>query len=674
MDFEPKVTIVLPTFNGSKFLAKSLESCLSQSYSNLEIIVVDDASTDGTPDIIKKFNDSRIIYIRHEKNKGLPAALNTGFAKSTGDYLTWTSDDNYYKDNAIETMLTHLLRNPRTGLVYANYCVVDEHDELVNKHYAAPIRMLYETSSVGACFLYRRNVYATIGGYNEKARYFEDHEYWFRVREKFSIDRLNVFLYCYRTHATTLTHYLRNDPVIVGVEKRKFRMKYRFVSKAEKYHLLATQFIRSGEDKKAGPYIIKALLNNPFNANRWRFFVHIYLSLPYTIFRQLKFLIYAVLGIEFKDAPKFRAIQKVRLLYFIHDLAPFGAQRIVLYTVKNLDKALFSVTVCSLWHEETMKAEFERAGAKVVLLRAKRFFDIFGWFRFLKLLNKLKPDIIHTTVPELGVIARLMKFLFPGIKVIHSFQNPLSSEIPFWRFMNRKTIGLCDAVTFASMGIVDEALAAAPKIRGKYAIIQNSVTLSEHAGKKTDIRAEFNISADAIILLCNGRITRQKGQEVLLNTAAILLKKGLKVKLMLVGDGDMSDILIQNAANLRIEDLVIFTGRRGNIPEILNAANIYVAPSRWESFNIALGEAMLAGLPCVATDIPGHKDLAENGKTALLVKMDEPTEIAAAVEWILKHPAESTVMAAAAKERVMKEFTPEIMGEKYRKLYLGLLK
>src|SRR5262245_61923913 len=96
---EPSVSIVLPTYNGSRFLAESIQSCLDQTYPDFELIIVDDCSTDVTPAIIAEFSarDSRVHTVRHEKNKKLPGALNTGMALSRGRFLTWTSDDNLYR-------------------------------------------------------------------------------------------------------------------------------------------------------------------------------------------------------------------------------------------------------------------------------------------------------------------------------------------------------------------------------------------------------------------------------------------------------------------------------------------------------------------------------------------------------------------------------------------------
>ena len=104
----PKVSIVLPTYNGAKYIRQCINSCLNQTYNNIELIIVDDGSKDETPDIIKSYKDERIKYIMHARNLGLPYALNTGFRNAVGEYLTWTSDDNYYTKKAIETMLSFI--------------------------------------------------------------------------------------------------------------------------------------------------------------------------------------------------------------------------------------------------------------------------------------------------------------------------------------------------------------------------------------------------------------------------------------------------------------------------------------------------------------------------------------------------------------------------------------
>ncbi len=204
------VSIILPTYNGEKYIKKSIESCLNQTFQNFELIIVDDCSTDDTPKIIQKFakQDSRIKIITNAKNRKLPESLNIGFQSSSGKYLTWTSDDNIYKEDAIEVMISELeFRN--CNFVYTDMDIIDENDLVIK--YSRSMQNLGNPSelpiynTVGACFLYTREVYDTIGDYDAKKELVEDWDYWFKIYLIFKIVHIPKSLYMYREHSENLT-------------------------------------------------------------------------------------------------------------------------------------------------------------------------------------------------------------------------------------------------------------------------------------------------------------------------------------------------------------------------------------------------------------------------------------------------------------------------------------
>lgn len=205
-DLDATVSIVLPTHNGSRYIRRSIQSCLDQSYANLEVIVVDDGSAEDMRSIVREFADHRIRYIRHEKNQGLPAALNTGFAATTGSYLTWTSDDNYYAPHAIERLARFLRRYPHIDFVYSSQFIVDEsQQESTRVRRALPPSDLKRQNNIGGSFMYRRQVYTAIGQYDSGAVLVEDYDYWIRVSRRFRMQRILEPLYYYRYHAASLT-------------------------------------------------------------------------------------------------------------------------------------------------------------------------------------------------------------------------------------------------------------------------------------------------------------------------------------------------------------------------------------------------------------------------------------------------------------------------------------
>jgi len=217
-----KVSIVLPVYNGAHYLHESIESCLNQTHRNLELLLVDDCSTDQTPEIIKEYaeSDDRIISIRNESNLHLPGSLNVGFRYSTGHLLTWTSDDNWYAPGAIEALARQISSTPDVGLVYSAFRHIDERGRVDPRIvYLPPPSLLPFVNSVGPSFLYRREVYETIGDYNEKAEYREDYEYWLRVSKQFRLKRIHIPLYYYRRNPESMTAKMKAHPEIVRPSK-----------------------------------------------------------------------------------------------------------------------------------------------------------------------------------------------------------------------------------------------------------------------------------------------------------------------------------------------------------------------------------------------------------------------------------------------------------------------
>jgi glycosyltransferase involved in cell wall biosynthesis len=218
------VSIVLPVYNGLRYLAKSIESCLKQTYHNLELIIVNDCSTDDSLAVAEAYatQDRRVSIINNETNQQLPRSLNIGFATAKGEYLTWTSDDNIYKPNAIEVMANRLVTNQDVGFVYTDCDIIDENGEFlrVNRgqnNYGYPDEMMIQ-NCVQACFMYRRAVYEAIGDYNPNKEMIEDWDYWVRIWLKFKVLHIPQSLYKCRMHPDSLTSTRHIEQMTKAVE------------------------------------------------------------------------------------------------------------------------------------------------------------------------------------------------------------------------------------------------------------------------------------------------------------------------------------------------------------------------------------------------------------------------------------------------------------------------
>lgn len=204
----PKVSIVLPSYNGARFLNKSVESIINQSFTDWELVIVDDCSTDNTLKIAKSFakRDPRISVIHNEPNKKLPASLNVGFDAARGEYLTWTSDDNIAKKNWLSTLVDYMDKNPDVDMVAATMDYIDEDGKFLFKTLPqkSPIALGYKCN-VGAAFMYRRKIADVVGKYDEDAFCAEDYDYWCRVALAGRLDYIPDNIYEYRTNSQSLT-------------------------------------------------------------------------------------------------------------------------------------------------------------------------------------------------------------------------------------------------------------------------------------------------------------------------------------------------------------------------------------------------------------------------------------------------------------------------------------
>ena len=224
MSVPPRVSIVLPVFDGERFLPEALASCRSQTFEDWELILVDDASTDRTVEIAQRAarDDGRIRVLRHARNRRLPAALNTGFDAARGELLTWTSDDNRFLPRALEEMIGFLDAQPEVGLVYTDYRLIDPEGRTVGHRRVGPPARLAVGCAVGACFLYRRRVAEAVGPWSEGFFLAEDYEYWLRAAKVTELAPLHRELYEYRVHPECLGAR-RSREVFAATHRAKLR-------------------------------------------------------------------------------------------------------------------------------------------------------------------------------------------------------------------------------------------------------------------------------------------------------------------------------------------------------------------------------------------------------------------------------------------------------------------
>lgn len=198
----PLVSIVTPSYNQGKFIEETILSVKKQTYQQIEHIVIDGGSTDGTVDILKKYSDS-IIWIS-EPDKGQSDAINKGWRMSKGEILAYLNSDDTYTPSAVETAVHHLLANPDVAMVYGDGDFIDEFGE-ITQHYKARDwdlkRMLCSYTHVPQpTVFFRRDMLDSVGYLDENLHLAMDLDYWIRICSKFRSRRIAQTLAYMRLH------------------------------------------------------------------------------------------------------------------------------------------------------------------------------------------------------------------------------------------------------------------------------------------------------------------------------------------------------------------------------------------------------------------------------------------------------------------------------------------
>lgn len=239
----PLVSIVLPVYNGEKYLALAIESILAQTYKSWELIIVNDCSTDGSAEIMEAYaaKDERISVVHNQENLKLPKSLNAGFSQAKGVYYTWTSDDNLLKPEMLATLVDAMEQEDSLGLVYSDYTGIDENGKETGLYKMGEPEGLFSGNPVGASFLYRASIAKKIGTYDASLFLAEDYDYWMRIFIEAPVKKIPADLYYYRRHGGSLTEtrkasvrrqtFLAVNKNYEGLLKRAQREEERFLLK-----------------------------------------------------------------------------------------------------------------------------------------------------------------------------------------------------------------------------------------------------------------------------------------------------------------------------------------------------------------------------------------------------------------------------------------------------------
>jgi glycosyltransferase involved in cell wall biosynthesis len=209
-----KISVIIPAFNRGRYIRQTVDSVLNQSYPNLELIVVDDGSSDGTRAILEQFGN-RIRLLEHDgrQNRGQSASINLGLRHADGEYVAILDSDDYWEPDKLEVQAGYLKQHPDVGLVYCNGTAVNENGEFLYDIYRPghtesnrPENILLDCYFlVPNNSLIRMDVLRQAGEFDEKLRAAQDHDMAIRIAEITRIAYLDKCVFHYRRHEQSIS-------------------------------------------------------------------------------------------------------------------------------------------------------------------------------------------------------------------------------------------------------------------------------------------------------------------------------------------------------------------------------------------------------------------------------------------------------------------------------------
>lgn len=292
INVQPKISIIMPTYNRSDYICEAIDSALSQTYDNIELIVIDDGSTDDTRNKLEKYNSDERFKCIHQENQGQSIARNKGLSIAEGEFIAFLDSDNIWLPGKLEKQVGIINENPSFDIFYGDCIVINEKGIETSRanmsRYSGNItKYLIKDNYVSMnTTLTRKKCFDEIGGLSGKVRVGDDYELWLRLSTKFRFKYIPEYFVKYRvmddqistdkyrrfdSNESVLQAFFKKYPESVTVAEKKRARSYFYIRKA-RYEISEHFFMRSISN------IFNALKHDAWWLGPWRAMVLLLLT------------------------------------------------------------------------------------------------------------------------------------------------------------------------------------------------------------------------------------------------------------------------------------------------------------------------------------------------------------------------------------------------------------
>jgi glycosyltransferase involved in cell wall biosynthesis len=328
-----------------------------------------------------------------------------------------------------------------------------------------------------------------------------------------------------------------------------------------------------------------------------------------------------------------------------------GVSRLFSWWFPRFDTSRFEVSLVGLKAQEAASRLLEDQGISVTHLGRGRF-DPRTLTDLVRLVRERETRVLHVHGYAAADFGRLAARATGAALVLHEhFADP---KMPSYQALaDRLLAGLTDRAIAVSGSTRDFLVRDRRVPPARVRVIWNGAPLAEFAPVSPEqaarTRAALGLPSDALVVGTIGRLNEQKGHRYLLDAAPAVFRRHPQARLLIVGDGDLSEALRQQAEALGIQGRVVFAGHRSDVRELLGAIDVVCLPSLYEGTPLALFEAMAAARPIVASAVDGCAEILADGVTGLLVPPRDPAALAEALIRVLAASDFRSRLGAAAR-------------------------
>jgi sugar transferase (PEP-CTERM/EpsH1 system associated) len=378
------------------------------------------------------------------------------------------------------------------------------------------------------------------------------------------------------------------------------------------------------------------------------------------------------------SAQSVRGLGSLRVLHVINRLDMGGTEYGILKVIAGLGNRDFEHQLCAIRGFQTDLANLPELSGKVVVAGGKESGFQFLLFRLARIMRAFKPHIVHSR--NWGAIEAIPAARLAGVPVAihsdHGYELEILAGLPLrQRLLRRAVYSMSDAVFSVTGDLRNYHERQAGVSPGRIRVIRNGVDTARFAPRpeaRFETRRKFNIPAESFVIGTVGRVVPIKDHITLLKAARILAGRGMDVRVLLAGSGPGLPALREFAASdPDLAGRVTLPGACDNVPEVLNALDVFVLPSISEGMSNTILEAMASGLPVVATRVGGNPELIEED-SGWLFAPGQVEELAHHLERLERASDLCREMGEAGRRRAVVEFSLERMIADYRNLYREL--